>query len=166
MGHHVEFYDDITWKWLLPICWKTLSAHVLTCLCSWRMIFHIVTPAVTQTVCRMCVCVCSSISLSHCYYYKNCLSVSPYSQRDFLYCLLFSIVEPGLLPSLRQRKPELPFLLPVAHSLFQFHLATYYIHEGHLSFLILPRKCCTMENKHSASSLGKKFKTELMTDYV
>lgn len=138
----------------------------LTCLCSWWMIFHIVTPAVTQTVCRMCVCVCSSISLSHSYYYKNCLSVSPYSQRDFLYCLLFSIVEPGLLPSLRQRKPELPFLLPAAHSLFQFHLATYYIHEGHLSFLILPRKCCTMENKHSASSLGKRFKTEPKTDYV
>lgn len=165
MGHHVEFYDDITWKWLLPICWKTLPAHVFDMsVFLTDDISHSDTS--THTNCVQDVCVCSSISLSHCYYYKNCLSVSPYSQRDFLYCLLFSIVEPGLLPSLRQRKPELPFLLPAAHSLFQFHLATYYIHEGHLSFLILPRKCCTMENKHSASSLGKRFKTEPKTDYV
>lgn len=148
------------------------------CSCSWHIsvleliTFHIVTPAATHTKSRTCVCVCAPVCIHVivyvCMYYLTTPLLllqsvcSHSSQRDSLSCLLSSIIEPVLLTSLRLRKPRAAGSAPCGTVVcFSFILLpTIYTTYIYLSLLRLPRKCYMITNKLSASSLGKRFKTE------
>ena len=149
--------------------WRHLKGAALmllgspACSCSWHIsvleliTFHIVTPAATHTKSRTCVCVCSCVHTCDCV----CVYVlSHYPIAITTKCLLpFFPERLSLLSSIlhywacvvditKAEEAKSCWFCSLWYSgLFQFHLATYYIHDVHLSLFAKTSQEVLHDNK-------------------